>query len=227
MALLYLVIALVQIGLLGVTARLGRRAPLIAGLVGVVLIALLYDNLVLAAGGPFGEAAWLETANVGRYVAHAIAVPLLIPVGVLLAGRLGVRSCSRPAVLVAAWAAAAALILLGGVTELAGLELEPVAEDGIVRYVSTHRGPPIGAILAMLGLLATGVAIWRRARWPWLFAGALIMFVAAGAMAVAGWLGNVGEVALVLGILATLRTATDVPAAAPAKEEARPPAVPS
>jgi hypothetical protein len=214
MALLFTALALVQLALIGVTQRVGRRAATpVVWLLSAVLLALAYDNLVIAAG-VMGEDPLLERISVGRVILHVLAVPLLIPAGVLLAARAGVGWCRRAPVRAGAFVLAGVLILLGVMDDLLALELVPVSEWGLVRYVAAEGGPPVGAILAILVLLVVGAATWRAARWPWLFAGALAMFVAAGAMAAVGWIGNVGELALMLGLIATLRRTAEAADAA-------------
>jgi hypothetical protein len=209
MALLFVLIAFAHLALIVVTWRVGRRAaPTAVWLLTAVLLAIAYDNLVIAAGA-IGEGSLLERISVGRVFLHVLAVPLLIPVGALLSARAGVGWCRRAAVRTGAFALAGVLILFGVLDDLLGLELVPVTEWGLVRYVAAEGGPPVGAILAILLLLVVGASTWQVARWPWLFAGAVAMFVAAGAMAAAGWIGNVGELALMLGLVGTLRRTTD------------------
>jgi hypothetical protein len=184
----------------------------------VVIGALAYDNLVIASGIVVGEGDALFAANVGRYVFHALLTPLLIPVGLLLAGELGVGWARSRGVLIGGWALTGALVVMGVVLDVARLELRLEEAQGVVRYVHAHLGPPVPAILTNVVLLVTGGAALRRGT-PWMLAGAVVMFVAAGAGMAVLWVGNLGELVLAGGLVATLVAVgrgADEPAVLPA-----------
>ncbi|GIH02416.1 hypothetical protein Rhe02_04830 [Rhizocola hellebori] len=99
----------------------------------------------------------------------------------------------------------AALVGYGVYTEIVRLRLEPQREHGTLRYINAAaEGPPVAAIVTIIVLIVFGVLVWRRHRSPWLLTGAVAMFVAAAAGAQMVWLQNVGELALLTGLLVTL-----------------------
>ena len=115
-------------------------------------------------------------------------------------------------------------LLTGGAGILPNVELRVGCIGDAIRYTATlseaylcapsdevHRvGPgPIVAIVMVVLVLAGGVVLWSRRRWPWLALGAFAMFVAAGAGPALGSyaapLANLFELTLVASMLATGR----------------------
>jgi uncharacterized protein (TIGR03382 family) len=181
------------VGMVGVGVGAVR---LRAWLVVVVAAALVYDNAVIAVGRLVGEGEVLEGLNAGRYVGHALFTPLLVVVGAGLADRWR-RSLTG---------LAAVLVALGVWTDIVRLRLVPERYADTLRYVNDNAaGPPVPAVVAMLVLIGVGVVLWRRDAWPWLFAGAAVMFAAAGAGFAVPWLGNLGELVLLTAVTLTLR----------------------
>ncbi|MET8150002.1 hypothetical protein ACIBSW_11370 [Actinoplanes sp. NPDC049668] len=184
-----------------VIAMLRHRPDWTLGLLILVIAALIWDNAVIASGGTLGEGEPLRTLSVPRYVTHALLVPLLIMVGVGLGRRHGIRTLAGRAAPAAFGALTVALIAAGLWLDVVTLQLEPTRYADTVRYTNAAaHGAPIPAVVTILVLIGLGVALLVRARRPWLLAGAVAMFVAAAAGAMAFWIGNVGELLLILGI---------------------------
>jgi hypothetical protein len=55
------------------------------------------------------------------------------------------------------------------------------------------RVSPAAAILLTLILLASGIAIWIKHKWPWLAVGCFLMFLAAQPTSIGPILSNAGE----------------------------------
>ncbi|WP_179277268.1 hypothetical protein [Actinoplanes regularis] len=193
-------IAVAQLVLLALVIAMRRRRPDWAlSLLILVILALIWDNAVIAIGGTLGEGEPLRTLSVPRYVTHGLLVPLLIMVGVGLARRYGIQSLAGRAVPAVFGAFTAALIVAGIWLDVIDLDLEPTRYADTLRYTNAaSHGAPIPAVVTILVLI--GIALLVRARQPWLLAGAVAMFVAAAAGALAFWIGNVGELLLILSI---------------------------
>ncbi|MGW0810436.1 hypothetical protein [Nonomuraea sp. NPDC002799] len=171
-------------------ARSGRWIPF------VVALGVAYDSAVVGAGRLIGAGPALDMLNSGRFAAHAVLTPLLI---VHAAGLV------RRGLVIPAWVLAGALIVFDAVA-LADLRLEPRRWSDTLRYVSADpSGPPVAALVTTVILLAAGVMLWVRRRTPWLFAGAAVLLVTAGAAVVWPILGNAGEAVLIAAIVATDR----------------------
>lgn len=199
---LFGLIAVTEVVLLGLVIAMRRRHPDWAlTLLIVVILALIWDNTVIAIGATVGEGDTLEALSYPRYITHGLLVPLLIMVGVGLGRRHGVRSLAGRAAPAAFGALTVALILAGIYLDIINLDLEPTRYADTLRYTNTaSHGAPIPAVVTILVLIGIGATLLIRTRWPWLLAGAVAMFVAAGLGALAFWTGNIGELLLILSI---------------------------
>lgn len=172
----------------------------------LVTLGLVYDNCTIAAGTLIGEGPLLEALNWPRYVIHALATPLLIIVSLDLGRHAGIswmtgRSGGAFLVLLTL-----AMIAYGVVVELLPLTLEASFEDGILSYSPAGEvGPPVPAMVTMVVLAVTGLALTFRHRYPWLTAGALLAFAGFGLAPVLEFdvLGQIAEVVLIGGIALT------------------------
>ncbi|MEV6300557.1 hypothetical protein AB0M02_14215 [Actinoplanes sp. NPDC051861] len=191
---LFGLIALTEIALLGLALRLRRLHLLV-----LVLLALVYDNVVIAIGGTLGEGQALRALSYPRYATHALLVPLLILIAVSLVRARGLRLPAWPFGVLTA-----ALIALGLWADIVTLDLEPTRYADTLRYTNAAaNGPPIPAVVTILVLIGLGAVLLFRVRWPWLLAGSATMFAAAAAGAVAFWIGNIGELVLIGSVVLT------------------------
>ncbi|MDW8259172.1 MAG: hypothetical protein RML32_06985, partial [Gammaproteobacteria bacterium] len=94
--------------------------------------------------------------------------------------------------------------------------LYPVCEKGLVRYstsvspdrfcfpdqVAIPRGPPpIPSIITCFVVIGTGLALWLRRGFPWMFLGGFLMLLTATPPAMALKLDNFGEVLIAGGCI--------------------------
>ena len=207
---LYLLFAIAYTVLLfwGIALIARRRRMLPSDLVLLVVLALVYDNAVLAAGVLIGEGPALELMNGLRFWFHAFVTPLLVLVGWHTGARTGARWARS------GWTAATAGLLTAGliVWELAvgtvGMELSLRDEYGALSYTNTNapEGPPLMALVVVAVLLVAGILVWVKQRWPWLAVASVIM-VAGTAIPwslPSGAITNLFELMLLIGIVATV-----------------------
>lgn len=178
----------------------------------LVIYALVYDNWVIAAGVWLGESPLTLALSWPRFALHALLTPVMIISSFGALRLAGVRwAQSRPLHAVIC-ILATALIGLGFYKDILHLDLVPELADGVVRYTNAFQflpGPPIPPIVTILFLIGFGGVLWRVQKWPWLFVGGLLMFIAAG-VAASGTLpgalliANVGEVAMTSGLITTM-----------------------
>ncbi len=201
-------IAIVQLGLAVIGTLAARRQQTLAiVLVVAVVYGLAYDNVVLALGAVLDAGPLLEALNAPRYWIHGLLTPATIWAAFTVLGAIG-----HPAGTSRGWSASVAsltiaMVALGAWIDVVGLDLEPVSEQGITRYVNSFEpvaGPPVAAVVTILAVLTVGIVVWQRTRWPWLAVGATVMFLTAAVPGPILLLQSVGEIAFAAGLVATL-----------------------
>jgi hypothetical protein len=174
----------------------------------IVLAGLAYDTLVILLGRFIGAGDLLKTLNAGRYLVHGLATPAMIIFGFGVLRNAGVKRAQSRAAHIVVCVFTTLLIALGVYSDVFALDLQTKTVMDTLRYTNEGglKGPPIPAVLTIFFLIATGIALWRKTGWRWLAAGALFMFLAAGAgMGDMFYIGNLGEVVLGLGNVLTAR----------------------
>ncbi|MCP4139139.1 MAG: hypothetical protein GY755_02420 [Chloroflexi bacterium] len=204
--LFYLLIGGIQlvVGIIGVQKTAKFRSAY-AVLILTVIFGLTYDNFVLGVGNFMGEGALLKTLSAPRFYIHALFTPaMMIAVfGMMLRFDIGWAQSKKWHIFICV--VATVLIALGIYTDIIQLDLMPNQSSGVLRYSNEFefmKGPPIPAVLTILFVLVFSLFIWKKARWPWLFLGALIMFATAP-VASKPIMQNVGEIAFALGLITT------------------------
>lgn len=200
MSALFVVIAVVQVGLAMQVVVRSKLRPWPMIVLVVVLLGLAYDNGIVGVGAAIGEGEGLERLNLIRFVLHALLTPLMLLVGRAIAVGAGASAWATKTSERLVLAVVVVLIAIGFVQEVLPLDLVLTAEQGTVRYAAEGGGPPVGAIITIIALIVLGWATRRAGGGSTLFVGAVIMFVAAGAGASSLWLSNVGELVLALAI---------------------------
>jgi hypothetical protein len=173
---------------------LAYRAPG-AALTALIVGGLVYDNLIISLGTTIGIGPLLQSLSWPRFAMHALLTPFMIIAVTQIAVAGGVRWAASPRWRVIAWLLVGAMIVYGAFEHLISLQTFPACFDGILRYTTnlapshfcyegqvpvTGAGPPIPSIIGNIITLAVGIALWRSHAWPWLAAGAVLMFAAAG-----------------------------------------------
>jgi len=173
----------------------------------LLLIALTMDNLILVLGNAFIDTTGYYYASWFRFFAHALVLPLLMQAVLAVAARAGVTWAARRDVQIITGLIVVAAILFGMITEVIGLQLVEAELMGHLRLVSADAHPPFATIFTNIVVLLVAIPIWRRAGWPWLFAGSLAIFLingAAGATDYGILAGNAAEILFAACWVATL-----------------------
>ena len=208
---IFILVGLIQLG----TAIYGTREvrkhfSSYALLVLIVVYGLAYDNISIAMGAFLGEGSLTKALNAPRYWIHALFTPAMIIAAFGALRMTGSKFAQSKTWHIVVCVFATALIALGSYVDILNLNLVLQQEGGILKYVNDFefmKGPPIPAVLTIVFVLAFGVVMWRNVKWPWLFVGSLIMFIAAP-MASQPLFQNVGEIAFAAGLVTTQIRAT-------------------
>ncbi len=204
--LIYIIYTIAHILLLIWGVRLWRQSGSIRlFLVLLPIIGLLYDNAIIALGSLLGPSELLQTLNMGRFLLHAIITPMLIMAALDMARRAGVGWAANR-VVYALFGLFTVVLILFGLSEMPRMVFEPVVYGSTLRYVDTAvAGPPIPSIITIILIMVIGIFIWRQQQWPWLFIGALLMFIGSAMppSVVGPAVGSGAEVILLTSLLAT------------------------
>jgi hypothetical protein len=174
----------------------------------IVLAGLAYDVLIILLGRFIGAGDLLKTLNAGRYLVHGLATPAMIIFGFGILRNAGVKWAQSRTTHIVVCVVTTMLIALGVYEDVLALDLQTKTVMDTLRYTNEGgmKGPPIPAMLTIVFLIVAGISLWRKTGWWWLAAGAIFMFLAAGAgMGDRFYIGNLGEIVLGLGNLLTAR----------------------
>ena len=170
--LLYIFYTLLYVLLLGYNLRVYRQTCRQTSVfIAFNAIGLLWENGVIAAGRFIGEGSLLQALNMGRYCLHFALVPPLIWVLVeqlRLAGHswAGTKLAQGLAV-VGSFGVSIASFTFGAHGFFQ--RLSPVELGGILRYSAPNFSAALVAIAVMMAALLTGLGLWIKNGWPWLF----------------------------------------------------------
>lgn len=205
MSIYFLLYALAHIALFGWALRLflQHRHPATVPLL-IVLFGLIYDNAVLASGAWIGHGEILDRLSVPRFFMHAFGTPLLMLSALGLVRRSGADWARRGVVAGGLVAFTLAMIAVGVEADLLRLNLVAKEQAGVISYGNASTaGPPIAPVATIVVLIAAGMVVWRRNGGLWLLAGAVAQFVAAAIGDAIVIAGNLGELALLAGLIVT------------------------
>lgn len=168
----------------------------------LVTAGLVYDNAMLAFGESLGFGQQLEQLSVPRYFLHAISTPLLILTALGFIQRTGAQWSTAKTTMVLVVLLVISLVVFGFWTDMVTLRLEAQQEEGLVSYGNAST-IPVAPIATIVALIAAGLVVWRRGGGVALLLGALLEFAAAAMGGALVFAGNLGELALLAGLVWT------------------------
>ena len=145
----------------------------------LVVLALIYDNSILAIGHVIGERALLETLSAARFWLHGIFTPTLILFSYFIMREATISFAQKKWVgivfgtlMVAAW-------VTEFIFELKDLTLGVQESYGVLSYSSVEAasGPPPMILIVFVALLIAAIVLaWKR-KWWWMLVGTIIMTI--------------------------------------------------
>lgn len=175
----------------------------------IPLLFLWFDSFAVATGRFIGEGPIMLGVTYLRYAWHWGTLPLLIIVAGILLRRAGFLFAQNKIVM-GLFCALAVFFIVYDFRYIFIVDFYPACFAETLRYVTKVSETqacspdmagvgmsvsPAAAILTNLILMAVGIAIWVRHKWPWLAIGCMIMFAAAAVpqSLVGPIVGNMGE----------------------------------
>lgn len=203
---------LIHLALLALSFR-WQLSGLRTWLIRAILIGVIYDNSMLLLSSLYGTADWLRPLNFPRWWLHGLLLPWLSLYALSLLRQTGLAIVFRgwfTAIFVVVTAVCIAysvwydIIVLDLTTRL--FEDPNGFFRSMERFTAVDSPLPLGTIFTNVFILPFAVMIWRKTGWPWLFAGALSIFLinaASAALAYGFLLGNFAEILFLLALLKT------------------------
>ena len=145
----------------------------------LVVIALIYDNAVLAMGNLLRKGHLLEVLSYGRFWLHGLFTPMLILFSLFVMRESGISFTRKK------WATylfglfwLVALVVEYKVN-LRGLKLSPQEAYGVLSYASLHEasGPPLMILLVFVALFIAAITLAWKKKWWWMLVGAIMMTI--------------------------------------------------
>ena len=213
---LFLLQAGIQLVLLVWLVRLYRATGLLVALaLFIPQFGLVYDNLIVGLGRFIGTGDLLKAISWPRFWLHWLfGAWLIIACGAIL--RLaGFAWAQHRGVMVAFCALTVSLMVLD-LPYFWTTKLHPICEFDLIRYsvqvpagmfcfpdqvVVPGPGPPIASVITCLVVIATGVVVLAKRRFPWVFAGGLLMLFSAMPPLSTYKLDNFGEILIAGGCI--------------------------
>jgi hypothetical protein len=205
---LYFVYGLLQIGLFAWALHLWRetREPAVAVLA-VPQFFLIWDNMRVAVGPLLGHGELLYWLTWPSFWAHWLSgCWLIIASGAIL--RLADFAVAKRAVVMGAFCTLTVALMAYDLPYFWTKDIYPVCEYDLIRYSSSVKestrcfpdqplvpsSTPLVSLITCLVVIGTGLALWIRRRFPWMFWGGLLMLVSATPPFARWKLDNLGEV---------------------------------
>jgi hypothetical protein len=147
----------------------------------LVSIGVAYHNLILSLGKTLGVRPLLLRLSVPRFLLRQLLLLWLNYAGFEQSNAAGHKWANHRASGWAILALTLLVVLLGVITRLVSMQLEPEVMDGVARYVAVRTaGPPLVSILSIGFAGIVGLLLWRKNGWPWQFLATLIVSVGEG-----------------------------------------------
>ena len=145
----------------------------------LVLIALVYDNLMINSGRFIGKGDLLQTLNFGRFWLHALFTPTLIIFSIAILQEASVAWVNTKVAITLTALLFLVAIVIEFMTELNGLTLAPTEAYGALSYSSVEEttGPPFMILVMLIALLIAACTLTKLFQWWWMLIGAIVMTI--------------------------------------------------
>lgn len=140
-----------------------------------IIVAFIYDNFILSVGNWIGVGETLEVLSLFRYLLHVLLIPTLVFVSLDILRRINVDWSEYLSVQIIYNLYTFTLTVIGVFTDILWIHLEPVQQNGVIRYIASESHLPYSSILTLIPLLISAIMVWRRLRWPILLMGIFLM----------------------------------------------------
>lgn len=172
-----------------------------------VILALIYDNGILAAGDFIGEGELLEILSIPRFWLHAFFTPLLIIFSYFVLVEARILFAQKKWVAILFIVGTIVAIIMEYVFMVKDLSLKVTDEYGVMSYTSAveSSGLPVMMIIVIAALVVAAIVlVWKR-KWWWMLVGIIVMGLgsAISPLIESNTVTNLSELCLVITLVAT------------------------
>jgi len=172
----------------------------------LVIIALIYDNLIISIGKFIGEGDLLETLNIARFWLHALFTPTLIIFSYAIL-RESKIAWAQSTITTITTILLTCVAIIAELFAIRNLEISATFEYGALSYSSTSEQIhlPIMMVLVILALLITAIVFIKRFKWWWILNGLIVMGISSAVpiQIHSNALTNISEFILILTLVFT------------------------
>lgn len=157
----------------------GHKKLRLSSVLFLVLLALVYDNLIIGIGRFIGEGSLLEILNFGRFWLHALFTPTLILFSIAILREADVKWAKSIWAMIATGILFMSAICIEFFTELKGLAITPNEQYGALSYssVAEATGPPLMILVVLVALLIAAITLTKKFKWWWMLIGVILMTI--------------------------------------------------
>jgi hypothetical protein len=138
-----------------------------------IMVALLYDNLILTIGQWIGTGDTLEVLSLLRYLLKVFLTPTFVFIAWDILRRLQVEWAEYLSTRLIFNFYTLAVTIIGVYTEILWITLEPSFQFGVLQYIPHDHHVSFVIFLTVIPLLIAGSFLWRRNQWPILMLGTI------------------------------------------------------
>lgn len=172
----------------------------------LVIIALIYDNLIISIGKFIGEGDLLETLNIARFWLHALFTPTLIVFSYAIL-RESKIAWAQSTITTITTILLTCVAIIAELFAIRNLKISATFEYGALSYSPTSEQIhlPIMMVLVILALLITAIVFIKRFKWWWILNGLIVMGISSAVpiQIHSNALTNISEFILILTLVFT------------------------
>jgi hypothetical protein len=201
-----IVYVILHTGLFAYSFSWGEKSSKSLLFVRFMLLALVYDNAMLAIAPWFIDSELFLLLNYPRYVLHAAILPFLSIFTLTMMQLARIALANQRWFISLCWIITALTLCYGIIIDVANVRLGSTEVMGYVRLINLDGKPPFATIATNLFVIPLAALLWIRAGWKWLCLGALFsLFINAGfgSQPWGSLAGNGAEVVFVFAVLMT------------------------
>ena len=142
-----------------------------------IMVAFIYDNLILTIGQWIGKGDTLEVLSLLRYLLKVFLTPTFVFIAWDILRRLHVEWAEYLSTRLIFNFYTFGVTIIGVYTEILWITLEPYQQFGVLQYLPHNHHVSFAIFLTIIPLLISGIFLWLKNQWPILMLGTLCALI--------------------------------------------------